>query len=86
MTVAAKVAFQILEIDEKAYHQSQTEHRKNPQVAAKLKKCEERARLEVESKNEVLASKDELKKIYLEKLKLEGQVEMKLAHVQARSP
>ena len=86
MTVAGKIALQMLDVSENTYKKSQEEAIKIPSVLAKMQKSEEKARQAVEKKNEVLLSKDELKKIYLEKISIEGQVEAKLAQLQTRSP
>ena len=76
----------MLDVSENTYKKSQEEACKIPSVLAKMQKSEEKARQAVEKKNEVLLSKDELKKIYLEKISIEGQVEAKLAQLQTRSP
>ena len=78
-------ALKLLDISEKNYEASFLEARQNPEEMAKLQKLEEEIRLACDPKREIVESKDEIKKMLMEKIKLDHECELKLAGVQVTS-
>ena len=59
--------------------------RSNQEVLQKLQKTEEGIRLEVEPKREIFETKSDIKKVMMEKIKLDFDCEMRLAGMQVNS-
>ena len=78
-------ALKLLDISEKNYEASFLKARSNPEVLQRLQKTEEGIRLEVEPKREILESKEQLKKIMMDKIRMDFDCEMKLAGMQVSS-
>ena len=86
MMSATKVGLQLLEIDEKTFSETEKAIRAKPENVARIQKEDERIRASLETEKDVVQSKVELKMIWLEKIRQEGEVEKKLAGIVARSP
>ena len=78
-------ALRHLDITEKDFEASFLEARSNPEMMVKLQKSEENVRLEVDKPKELIESKDEIKQMYMQKIKMDFDVEMKLAGKQVSS-
>ena len=78
-------ALKLLDITEKNYEASFMKARQDPNVLQRLQKTEEGIRLEVEPKKEILESKDEIKKVMMDKIRMDFDCEMKLAGMQVNS-
>lgn len=78
-------ALKLLDISEKNYEASFMKARQDPNVLQRLQKTEEGIRLEVEPKKEILESKDEIKKVMMDKIRMDFDCEMKLAGMQVNS-
>lgn len=78
-------ALKLLDISEKNYEASFLEARSNPETMAKLQKLEESIRLSCDPKRDTVESKDEIKKMLVEKITLDHGSELKMAGVQVSS-
>ena len=78
-------ALKQLDISEKNYEGSFLKARSDQAVLQKLQKTEEGIRLEVEPKREIFETKSDIKKVMMEKIKLDFDCEMRLAGMQVNS-
>ena len=57
----------------------------DPTIAVKVREDDENVRLRADKKRDLVHSKDEIKAIMIEQLKMTGMMERKLAHAHAKS-
>ena len=81
----SKLAADHLRMDEQNFTASEKEAMKVPAIAKAINEDEDLVRIRVEGKKEILFSKDEMKAIVLEKLKLESAAARKLALMQSKN-
>ena len=80
-----KVAIEVLDVDEITFRQSHEEAQKSPHIAKALAYDEDTARLRVEPRQTLTRSKDDYKKMLLDKTRMEEAMYKKLASMQAKN-
>ena len=80
-----KLAAEFVDLDEQNFEASFREAQAIPEMAKKLKEDEESVRMVCEPKRATPVSKELLKNVVMEKMKMEFEVEAKLANMRATS-
>ena len=79
------IALEFIDIDENCYDLSAEEMIRKPGTAERLKKIEETVRNKVDKRPATTMSHEEIKRIMLEKIQMEGELTKKMQKVQGRS-
>ena len=82
---ATKDALEFLDIDETCYDQSFSLAKASPEVFERLHKREEEVRLEIDRARDLKLTRDQVKEIYMEKLDLDMETDIRLAEVRVQT-
>ena len=82
---ATKEALDFIKIDEACYDQSFILAKASPEVFERLHKREEEVRLEIDRPRDIKQTRDQVKDIYMEKLDLDMETDIRLAEVRVET-
>ena len=78
-------ALKFLDIEEKCYDQSFILARANPDILEQLHVREEEVRMQIDRERDHKLTKDQIREIYIEKLNLDMETDMRLAEVRVKT-